>query len=314
MRKDVRLLTWVNPVAPEMDLLFVHGLTGDIVRTWQSRDDAGNLGDPWPLWLAPGLPNVAIHSLGYAAPLGRDNGRPKESLTTTAGQSLDLLISRGLGSRPLVVVTHSLGGLLWKRMLSRAQMDVQRTEFRQVADNLKGVFFVATPHDGADLANLAALVMHNHSAYINALRTEGEFLEQLKENYIHYATTNNVVTWSLFEGRALSVRRWPVPWVELSAIVVSENSAYAGIGKKLVIDRDHNEISRATSTADRLFTLVLQEGATILALVKERGSAVAGARSRSTPPPALLDEDELDRLIDAIKRPGDVYEVGDRPS
>ena len=62
----------------------------------------------------------------------------------------------GLGERPLVFVTHSMGGLLVKQLLRTASDNSAQRQYMAVLKNTRGVCFIATPHVGADLAKWAA--------------------------------------------------------------------------------------------------------------------------------------------------------------
>ncbi len=91
----------------------------------------------------------------------------------------------GLVKRPLVFVTHSMGGLLVKQLLSSANENSQNKPWTAVLGNTRGVCFIAMPHIGADLAKWAsyfqALLGTNIS--IEELMTPEPLLRQLNEFY-----------------------------------------------------------------------------------------------------------------------------------
>ena len=46
------------------DIIFVHGLGGDKLSTWQSSKSSETL---WPAWLAEDSPHINVYSVGYDA-------------------------------------------------------------------------------------------------------------------------------------------------------------------------------------------------------------------------------------------------------
>jgi hypothetical protein len=63
---------------------------------------------------------------------------------------LDLMDVGGLGARPLIFITHSLGGLVVKQMLQgvRTNTNVNR-EWKRISDHVRGIVFFSTPHNGS---------------------------------------------------------------------------------------------------------------------------------------------------------------------
>lgn len=144
-----------SPPAPEdqevVDVVFVHGLTGHALKTWDIQVDKDGLTKGWVASLAASLEGQArLWSVGYAAPLFAD-GRTPESLNATADDALRALCDVGLGQRKVIFVAHSLGGLLVKAMLCRAMLIERGLPGRLLASNVHAVIFVGTPHTGSNL-------------------------------------------------------------------------------------------------------------------------------------------------------------------
>src|SRR5438309_1786622 len=96
------------------DIVFVHGLDGHPRDTWSA--DPPFEGSFWPMWLSEALPNAGIWTFGYEANASGWFG-PTMSLTDRATNMLAHCQARELGLRPLLFITHSMGGLLVKQVL-----------------------------------------------------------------------------------------------------------------------------------------------------------------------------------------------------
>jgi protein SERAC1 len=142
---------------PLADVTFVHGLDGDGLTTW----NAGDKTKPkyWPAWLAEDLPQTQVWSLSYPAPKTdwTSSRNRAMALPYRATSVRNLLSSHGIGTRPVMFITHSLGGLLVKQML-RQSAEGANEKGRQLAQETKAVVFLATPHQGSSLASVAGLL------------------------------------------------------------------------------------------------------------------------------------------------------------
>ena len=189
-------------------MVFVHGLGGDAAATWRyGVEDSTS----WPHRLGGEFPEVGVWSLGYpAAPtkwtrfLGwfcerwRDAGYSM-ALPDRAAQVLDLIVQRGLGRRPLLFICHSLGGLLVKQLLRKAD-DATEPQKRQVATNTRAVLFLATPHAGAELASLA-----------NAFRTVFGATVSIEDLSAHDAHLRDLFEW--YRSHAVSLGNRDLPTI-----------------------------------------------------------------------------------------------------
>lgn len=124
-----------RPPEPLIDIVFVHGLRGGSVKTWQKGGDPQRF---WPqLWLPvePGFEHANIHSFGYDADIktgndfnihdfGRDlleEMRISPFLTDNEAVCGVACLSQvrykaDCEQRPIIMLGHSMGGLVIKKV------------------------------------------------------------------------------------------------------------------------------------------------------------------------------------------------------
>jgi len=256
------LLPISSPLAAErqLDVVFVHGLGGDPIATWRSGTDENT---SWPHWLALEFgTQIGVWSLGYAAAPTKWEGvrvpffGGKEpdagaamSLPRRAENALDLLVGAGIGQRPVCFITHSLGGLLVKGILRRSADSQFATDRLQVVEQCRGVLFLATPHQGSRLADLAgAIKVYLPSVSTLDLKDNDDHLMDLYEWYRSYAPSHHILTRSYYENKE----------TKGVVIVVKRSSADPGVAGETArgptpLDRDHLEISKPRNRDDQAY-------------------------------------------------------------
>jgi hypothetical protein len=90
---------------------------------------------------------------------------------------------KGIGERPLVFVTHSMGGLIVKEALLHAAYG--GTEFSSFASATKGVVFLGTPHNGSGLIRAVSALgkVYRGTPAVSDLRRNSAHLRQLSTRY-----------------------------------------------------------------------------------------------------------------------------------
>jgi len=256
------LLLISSPLTAErqLDVVFVHGLGGDPIDTWRSGTD-GNTS--WPHWLALEFGSkIGVWTLGYAAAPTRMRGLRASlfgsqdpdagaamSLPRRAENALDRLVGAGIGNRPVCFITHSLGGLLVKSILRRAADSASAPERLQMAEQCRGVLFLATPHHGSRLAKLAsAFKLYFPTVSTLDLKDNDDHLMDLYEWYRDYAPSHKIHTRSYYENKE----------VKGVVIVVPRSSADPGVTGETArgptpLDRDHLEISKPRNRNDQAY-------------------------------------------------------------
>src|SRR5258708_1140245 len=188
-----------------IDVLFIHGIGGDPNRTWQY--DKGSF---WPKWLADDVPWAQVWVADYPAAPTLWDGRSL-NLLACAKALLDRMQGKlGRNNRRIVLIGHSLGGLVAKQML-RTACDISASDaWKALGSSVCGVVFPATPHSGSDLASfLTNLVkamgalgwISRSTELLNELRADSPQLDDLSAWYRAFVGRNQVQTAVYFEGR-----------------------------------------------------------------------------------------------------------------
>ncbi|TQV98530.1 NACHT and WD domain-containing protein [Cordyceps javanica] len=172
-----------RPPEPLIDIIFVHGLRGGSVKTWQKGGDPQRF---WPqLWLSvePGFEHASIHSFGYDADIKTGSAFNLHDF----GRELleEMRISPHLTDneeRPIIMLGHSMGGLVIKKTFILAQ-DIPSWKHR-----IRSIFFLATPHRGSNYAAILKNILTVSGAastrqYIGDLTTSSQALKLINEDF-----------------------------------------------------------------------------------------------------------------------------------
>ncbi|KAI3113481.1 hypothetical protein CBS147333_2919 [Penicillium roqueforti] len=183
--------TLCNPDDGTIDIVFIHGLTGDREATWTAEGAT----TPWPESLLPSiLPTARVLTFGYDAFLVDWRGPVSENFI--CNHALNLLTSLSsyrdssdTNERPVIFVCHSLGGLVCKDALFQSR---QRPEphLHNILDCTRGIIFLGTPHHGASFAKLAEVVSRSigllkqtNSKIVDVLKRDSEVLARIQDGF-----------------------------------------------------------------------------------------------------------------------------------
>ncbi|TXG75383.1 hypothetical protein E1A91_1Z020500v1 [Gossypium mustelinum] len=234
---------------PQMDIVFVHGLRGGPYKTWRIAEDkssaksglvekideeAGKLGTFWPgEWLSADFPQARLFSLKYKTNLTQWSGASLP-LQEVSSMLLKKLVAAGIGSRPVVFVTHSLGGLVVKQMLFKAKAENM--------DDLGTTLLEFCPHFGSKLAD-----MPWRMGLIGELRSGSPRLVDM------------IFKLDIFQTKVTPIVEGYGGWAFRMEIVPIE-SAYPGFGELVVSIRikDHINSCKPLSRSDPSYTETLE--------------------------------------------------------
>lgn len=217
----------------EADIIFIHGLGGDALNTWHPKEHQDD--NFWLNWLSEDIENFGVLSFGYEAEPFDWKGTAMP-LFDQASNLLEWMESKGIGDRPIIFITHSLGGLLVKKMLNTAQVYKKQN----IIEHIKGIIFLSTPHTGSHLANLInnVSIFARTTVSVEELSSHTPQLRELNEWYRENIRDFGIATKIYYETR-------PVHGI----LVVDEDSANPGIEgvKPIAIPENHITIAKPTS-------------------------------------------------------------------
>ena len=216
-------------------IVFIHGFTGHPVRTWThkkafadsrcvdgssdsyerakkaprtlssvapSKKSADREKTCWPRHLLPEiLPTARVLVYGYDTKLRFPSKEASSSHSTILDFATDFLqrleaTRRSHPSRCLIIVAHSLGGLIAKEALRQARFcenPKRQPYYRCLYDSITALLFFGTPHSGADprgwlelgIEKLARAVgVSANEPIVNFLLPNSEWLIHLRDNFV----------------------------------------------------------------------------------------------------------------------------------
>ncbi|KAH9204174.1 hypothetical protein DL95DRAFT_497768, partial [Leptodontidium sp. 2 PMI_412] len=135
-------------------IVFVHGLTGNSTSTWC----AAGATQPWPQTKLPNsFKQARVMTFGYDADVVRVLGRVgQNTVMEHASNFMNYLRNKRGGDemRPLMFVTHSLGGLVCEKTLLLCSQHPE-DDVKSIWASTFGIIFMGTPQLGSDLAPVA---------------------------------------------------------------------------------------------------------------------------------------------------------------
>ncbi|PIK48333.1 hypothetical protein BSL78_14782 [Apostichopus japonicus] len=278
------------------DVVFVHGLMGGAFYTWrqgQENQDKeklvsltdGALATPmndenqidserpwvsrftdcWPKsWLAKDCPNIRILTITYDTQLTEWVSKcpfesEKRSISQRSGEIIHKLREAGLGQRPIIWVTHSMGGLLVKQMIldSENLASDETTSGKSstsIAGQTRAVIFYSTPHHGTSLAAYSqqAKYLLLPSVEVKELVQGSPYLRSLHGRFRAFVQAKQIPILSFGEKKATNIG------LSIRTLVVPASSSNPGFGEHYDLDMNHLNICKPASHTSPLYQLTLQ--------------------------------------------------------
>ncbi|KAF5536867.1 hypothetical protein FMEXI_10162 [Fusarium mexicanum] len=227
------------------------------------HDDADPAVVFWPVdLLSRDFPDSRILVFGYDSKITKYlTGSVSEN--SVFSHAKDLLFALGLErplDRPLICVAHSLGGIIFKEMLSRASSST-RYEHQNILESVEAVIFLGTPHRGSvDIATkgevarslLSALGVATTPVILDSLGLKNTDLERAQEEFSRLWHISNFRVKTFQEGLILP---------KLGKKVVPEYSSLIGNHQEHAetLQADHLEMCRYSGKDDPNYRKVAGE-------------------------------------------------------
>ncbi|XP_060524697.1 protein SERAC1 isoform X2 [Cylas formicarius] len=203
----------------------------------------------WPKdWLANDLKNIRIIGINYDTSLSMWAPLcPLEKEKLTLDERSDMLAQKllqcNLGNRPIVWITHSMGGLIVKNILSKA-FQSDNPDLKRVCTNTKGIVFYSTPHHGSKAASLnqAASLVLWPSVAVQELRENSPKLKQIHEEFLEMTNKIPMKVITFVETKPIVVTA-----MKFNFVLVEPQSGNPGVGEYYEIPQDHLGICKPES-------------------------------------------------------------------
>ncbi|KAI9688304.1 MAG: hypothetical protein M1820_010273, partial [Bogoriella megaspora] len=240
-----------EPLQAQVDLVFVHGLGGGSRKTWCKTTKPEQY---WPKeWLSvdKGFEFVRIHAFGYKADWGEKRGSLSD--IHDFGHSLlgELHNSPTLrkDATPIILVGHSMGGIVIKKAYILARQD---PSFDDIAQRFHSFYFLATPHRGSDLTKTLTNILKvtfGQKPYVNDLERNSSTIAMVNDTFRHYAS--DVKLWSFYETIPSDLK-------VTNVTIVDKSSATLGYSNERIVplNADHRGVCKFIDTYDPTYITI----------------------------------------------------------
>ncbi|KAI1178312.1 hypothetical protein F4777DRAFT_113251 [Nemania sp. FL0916] len=288
----------------DVDIIFVHGLGGSSYRTWSWERNRNNF---WPAWLRheQGLSHFRFFSFGYNANF-HDSNNPLSILDFSKSLLLHMRTYRQedesscIGTKPIIFIAHSMGGLVVKKALIVGKHD---DHYSSMLSKVHGIMFLSTPHRGSSHAHalntlLSIMIGSSSKVYVSELESSSTSIEDIREQFRAICSSWKLV--SLYESLPTKL----LPGVK--RMIVSKDSGVLDYPQEISgpVDADHHTVCKYHSRLDPNYLLVAN-------LLREMTQNII---SQVTLPIQrdFIDDDKRVRLRNILGVWGDVQEDLDR--
>ncbi|GMR60205.1 hypothetical protein PMAYCL1PPCAC_30400, partial [Pristionchus mayeri] len=226
---------------PVVDVVLIHGLRGSVNYTWRQKDYFRNrtLTECWPKdWLPRDIADpIRIIGIEYPSYLLGFTGT-MESLQSRSDRFADQLERAGVGSRPVVFICHSMGGLLAKKLV---------LDWLQLRSQTVGILFIATPHKGSPIAEWGYDIV---SEDVRLLRQSNELNKKLDRDFASIHDSVPIIS-SMIETKASNLIGGT------KGIVVPRESAVYSRGALYHIEEIHHDMCKPSERTSPSYGVVL---------------------------------------------------------
>ncbi|RDA85187.1 hypothetical protein CP532_2388 [Ophiocordyceps camponoti-leonardi (nom. inval.)] len=157
-----------TPDDHQIDIIAVSGLGGHAFGSFKARNDDY-------MWLRDSLPGELINQdselpmarimvYGHESRLAKSiSMQDLEDISVSFRESLLPLITNTATARPIILMGHSLGGLIVKQALASITASAS---YERLAQAIHGIVFFGVPHDGMDINGLRKMVGNQANRFL----------------------------------------------------------------------------------------------------------------------------------------------------
>lgn len=235
-------------------VIFIHGLGGHYRDTWSCGRDKHLF---WPEWLTDKASDVCVWSVEYESKAAYFINDTMAFKDRAANIAESLFIKKELKEGELILIGHSMGGLIIKQIMRIAhdRKDISE-EANKLISRITGTVFIGTPHTGSDLSTIGnmlsvrlamGLIKLSPSAATLYLYRNNPDLRELNVWSRDWLRQYKIPTLSLGESKNTGVLGW----------IVKPDSADAGFNEHLIlVDKDHSSICKPDDREDQVYQLI----------------------------------------------------------
>ncbi|KAK3935808.1 hypothetical protein QBC46DRAFT_322718 [Diplogelasinospora grovesii] len=260
------LTTLIDPGPDEpaiADVIFVHGLNGGSQSTWSKGNSLSHF---WPkewLPLDEAFQDVRIHTFGYPSAISRESVLNVHDFARSLLAAVkDSPVMNRREKPRLIFIAHSMGGLVVKKAYILGHRE---PEFKPVVERVCSIFFLATPHQGAAIAQTLARLLTlvpGARPFVHDLLPQSPLLQSINEDFPRIC--GNLQIMSFYETRPMNIG--------LSrALIVEKTSAVMNLPneRRTFLDADHRNVAMYSSRNDSCFVAVRNALATVVAAQRD---------------------------------------------
>lgn len=245
-----------------VDIIAVTGLAGHAFGSWKSKNNP----DMWLRdFLPASIPNLRVLTYGYDTKL--PGSRSKSSILELSRKLLESIKTtrdESTKHRPLILIGHSLGGLVVKQALVQASEGSE--DDLAVFNSCYAVMFFGVPNRGLDNIHLMSMVKGQpNEDLVRSLGVGSSFSKLLHESFIKRFTLDSEIV-CVYETKTTPTVKWnskTKSWERTGSevMMVPESSAiYAGRNEQpydqLPVEADHSEIVKFSDVSNSDYIII----------------------------------------------------------
>ncbi|KAI1861138.1 hypothetical protein JX265_009757 [Neoarthrinium moseri] len=257
------------------DLVFVHGLNGGSMSTWSKGGDANLF---WPGEFLPrdAFQDVRIHTFGYSSGVSRESVLNIQDFARSLLAAVQDAPTMSKSPQPrLIFIGHSMGGLVIKKAFI---MGTQIPEFQSLVARTYAIFFLATPHQGADIAQTLSRLLAlapGSRPFVNDLFPQSPALQSINDEFPR--VSGHLQLFSFYETKSMNYGVGKGLIVEKHAAVMNAPNE-----RKTPLDADHRNAAMYASQNDPSYVSVRNALVTVVQSQRESSKSSKQELERET--------------------------------